>query len=168
MEDVLFLATSVMIFVLIVFVLAFIWWIVSSIAYMKAFRLCGHKNPWAAWVPLYNLVVLAECTGEEEVNIFTPIPMYIFKFWWVAYFILVFIPYINILSLVLSAVCKGYCYNKIFKRLKKSDDSLWTILGCISAFIGLIPVIIFFSSNEDVSNNTDECNGQNNYGSYSN
>ncbi len=38
----------------------YIW---NGITTMKIFKKAGHKNPWAGWVPIYNVWVMAEVGG---------------------------------------------------------------------------------------------------------
>ena len=53
----------IMAFLGIFFVTIIVLYIYNGIVCTKIFKKANHKNPWAGWVPYYNMYVLAEVSG---------------------------------------------------------------------------------------------------------
>ena len=138
--------------VFIIFILYVIWMFVKCLAFMRAFKLCGHKHPWAAFIPFYNKIVLSECTGQLEANVFARVPIEVFKYWVIPHFVMDFltiIPFIGIINFVYTVACKMFCYKWVYIRLNRSAAVWAGAAAFFSCFIGIIPVVIFFTAKND-------------------
>lgn len=82
----------------------------------KIFQKAGREDAWAAFIPIYNTIVLLEIVKK-------PI-------WW---FIMLFIPFVNLIFIIM-----------IYDRLSKfyGKATLMTVLLVILPFIGL-PLLAF-------------------------
>ncbi len=82
----------------------------------KIFQKAGREDAWAAFIPIYNTIVLLEIVKK-------PI-------WW---FIMLFIPFVNLIFIIM-----------IYDRLSKffGKGTLMTVLLVILPFIGL-PLLAF-------------------------
>ncbi len=83
----------------------------------KIFQKAGKENAWAAFIPIYNLVVLLEVVGK-------PI-------WWIVMFI---IPCVNIYFLVMT-------YIELGKRFGK--DTVWSVIFLVLLGIIGLPMLAF-------------------------
>lgn len=142
----------------IVFIVYVIWLLIKCFASYRAFKLCNHKNPWAAFVPFYNKVVLSECTGQLEANVFKRVPIEVFRFWIIAHYVmylLSFIPFIGLFNFIFGIACKMFCYKWVYIRLKRSAVAWGSVAAFFSCFLGIIPVIVFFTSKSENTWNDD-------------
>lgn len=59
-------------FMVIAVIIGIAMYVLYGISHMKAFKLMGYKNAWAAWIPFYSDYALADCIPEskETVHIF--------------------------------------------------------------------------------------------------
>lgn len=134
---------------LVVGVVAIIFYVIYGISHMKAYKMMGYKNAWGAWIPLYSSYVLADCIPEtkENVNIFgLSIPGTVFKFWWILSFVVAYVPGIGtLLSLAVTIICAGYCYTSIYSILEgKSKDEV-KVVGYLSGWLSIIASIKFLT-----------------------
>lgn len=82
----------------------------------KIFQKAGREDAWAAFIPIYNTIVLLEIVKK-------PI-------WW---FIMLFIPFVNLIFIIM-------IYDRLSKFFGKA--TLMTVLLVILPFIGL-PLLAF-------------------------
>lgn len=120
---------------------------IGGLAYYRMFKLCGHDRPWAAWVPIYNIIVMCECCASDEVDLIGPIkiPMNIFKFWWVALVVACFIPFLNILLvLAIYVLSMGWIFQHMLASARGTLPEEELINGYLCATNPLLALIIMF------------------------
>lgn len=115
---------------------------------MKALKAVGYDKAWMAWIPLANMWALAEVAldGDESMTLFGSlnIPAIAFKLWWVVGFVSSFIPMVGgFLNLVLTVICLGTCYIKMYAKLDGRDEKDVQALGYVSGFFPIIAVFKF-------------------------
>ena len=136
-------------FLFVFVIIAIAVYVLYGMSHMKALKLMGYQNAWAAWIPFYGTYALADCIPEtkENVNIFgLSIPGTVFKFWWVLLFILPFVPVVgNILVLALQIMCLGKCYTSIYANIEGVSEDNVKVIGYLSGWINLIAVVKFFT-----------------------
>lgn len=91
----------------------------------KIFQKAGREDAWAAFIPIYNIIVLLDVAKKPT--------------WWI---ILFFIPFVNIFAAWVT-------YDRLAKGFAK-DTPIYTILLFFLSFI-FIPVLAF--SNDDYDKN---------------
>lgn len=122
-----------------VFALGGIWAAINGIVYItgiigicalilggwfRLFKLCGHPHPWAAFVPIYNWIVMCDCCGTDEVDLIgnVTIPMKLLKWGWIPLCVILFIiPAIILPLIVFLLFITGWMYMMIFSNIKETD-----------------------------------------------
>lgn len=95
----------------------------------KTLRYFGHPKPWYMWIPFLNIYTLASLCGRpgQKVKILGfDLDYEIFKFGWIAPFIVNFIPIIGqVAFFVLTVIYYGKVYSYILAVLEnRSEDSM--------------------------------------------
>ena len=131
-------------------VIAIVVYVLSSVAHMKALKALGYANAWLAWIPVAWQYALADAAseGRENVPLFgnTTVPAMMYKLWWIALFVLPFVPVIGPLaSVVIRVMFLGNCYMKIFARLDRTDENSQKVIGYVSGFLPIIAVVKFLA-----------------------
>ena len=140
------------IFLLLFVVIAIAMYIWMGITYSKILKCMDYKNPWMAWIPLLNTYAFMDVTADEsgktkllEMNIEVPNALY--KFYWVIPIVLSFVLRANSLVTLLIIICNmaflGTAFTKIYAAHDNTTLKDKTILGAISGWIAIIPLIIF-------------------------
>ena len=113
-------------------------YILTSLSYKKVFEAYNYKNPVYAFIPFYNLYILADLTCD---SIFLlgdiKIEKKIFVWWWLINYVIGFIPAIGgFFKFVINLICKGYCHDKAIKKVNPNHDA--QVLSYLSSFIPII------------------------------
>lgn len=106
-------------------IFAVIWYIATSLAYIKALTALGYENNWFAFIPYLRDVALTETTLQEKG--FYDIPMEIFRFWPV-------LGIIPVIGWLISIICRCWVYMFVFARLDDvdpQDEKTMAILAAI-------------------------------------
>ena len=135
-------------YLIIVLMIVVVCWVLYGISHMKALKAVGYDKAWMAWIPYANMWALAEVAldGDESVTLFGSfnIPEIAFKIWWVIGLVLSFIPTVgSLLNLVLTVICLGTCYIKMYAKLDGRDEKDVQALGYVSGFFPIIAVFNF-------------------------
>lgn len=139
-------------FLFFVIALCVVFYVLNALAYQKMLRYFNYDKVWMAWVPVvfFQWYAMAEVTGRDEVNLGFKVPMNVFKWWWAIVIGLTFIPFIgSIAALVVEISCLGWSYSTIYSMLDGDYDNTSNVLGWLSVFIGIIPVIKFLTIRVD-------------------
>lgn len=141
-------------YMVVVIVIALAYYVVASLAHMKALKALGYDKPWMAWIPFANFYAYADAVsgGQDNVNLFgnLSVPAMVYKLWWIGYLVASFIPAIgSILALVIMVVFLGNCYVKMYARLDNTAEQDQQVIGYLSGFIGLIAVVKFLIGKYD-------------------
>ncbi|MBO5033060.1 MAG: hypothetical protein J6C19_12920 [Lachnospiraceae bacterium] len=137
-------------YLLVVVVIALAYYVVSSLAHMKALKAAGYDKAWMAWIPFANYYALADAAADhqDKVNLFgtLSVPAALYKFWWAVSIVLSFIPVIGSLaSAVIKIIFLGNCYVKLFARLDRTSEQEQQVIGYLSGFLGIIAVVKFLA-----------------------
>lgn len=132
-------------YLIFILVIGVVCWVLYGISHMKALKAVGYDKAWMAWIPLANMWALAEVAldGDESMTLFGSlnIPAIAFKLWWVVGFVSSFIPMVGgFLNLVLTVICLGTCYIKMYAKLDGRDEKDVQALGYVSGFFPIIAV----------------------------
>ncbi|NDO47907.1 hypothetical protein FMM75_00260 [Lachnospiraceae bacterium MD335] len=135
-------------YLIFILVIGVVCWVLYGISHMKALKAVGYDKAWMAWIPLANMWALAEVAldGDESMTLFGSlnIPAIAFKLWWVVGFVSSFIPMVGgFLNLVLTVICLGTCYIKMYAKLDGRDEKDVQALGYVSGFFPIIAVFKF-------------------------
>ncbi len=127
-------------------------YILTSIAHMKALKALGYDNAWMAWIPFAQQYALADVAAgnQETVMLFgsLSVPAMLYKFWWVLWIVLMFIPIVGRLaSWAVLVVFRGNCYVKIYARLDGTSEQEQQVLGYLSGCFAIIAIVKFLASN---------------------
>ena len=141
-------------YMVVVVVIALAYYVVASLAHMKALKALGYDKPWMAWIPFANYYAYAEVAagGQENVNLFSnlSVPAMVYKLWWIAMIVASFIPVIgNILTIVLRVLFLGNSYVKMYARLENTPEQDQQVIGYLSGFITLIAIVKFLAGKYD-------------------
>ena len=127
------------------------WYVLSSLAHMKALKSLGYDKAWLAWIPYGVFYACADAvTGQDEkVKLFgsLEIPAMVFKLWWIVPVAFLLLPLNstieNLITLVLDVVFLGCTYAKMYARLENKQENETRAIGCVSGFIQIIAVVKF-------------------------
>ena len=132
----------------VVIVIGLAYYVVASLAHMKALKALGYDKAWLAWIPFANFYAYADSVtkGQDSVTLFgnLSVPVMVYKLWWIASFVAPFIPVIGtLLSTVITVIFLGNCYVKMYARLENTPEQDQQVIGYLSGFIGIIAVVKF-------------------------
>ena len=121
-------------------VIGLVVYVLSSLAHMKALKALGYSKAWMAWIPFVRLYAFADVAADnqESVHMFGSIsvPAVLYKFWWVVWIVLPFVPFIGSLaSTVVLVVFLGNCYVKMYARLEGTTEQEQQVIGYLSGFL---------------------------------
>jgi len=124
-------------------VIGLVVYVLSSLAHMKALKALGYSKAWMAWIPFVRLYAFADVAADnqESVHMFGSIsvPAVLYKFWWVVWIVLPFVPFIGSLaSTVVLVVFLGNCYVKMYARLEGTTEQEQQVIGYLSCFLPMI------------------------------
>lgn len=120
---------------------------IQALAWYRMFDMCGHYKPWAAWIPIYNLLVMCECCDADYVDLIGSIrvPMKIFRFWWIVAIVLCWVPLVGfILDLALIVLCMGWIYMNILANVRNTSPEEEMMNGYICATNPILAIIFMF------------------------
>lgn len=122
-----------------------VFYVLYGISHMKALKYLGcWDKAWMAWLPpLFSYYALADAAldgeGSMQLSDSFSIPALAFKLWYLIALAVSFIPSVGfILNLVITIICLGTCYTKIYARLEQRDERDVKAIGYVS---GLLPII---------------------------
>lgn len=141
------LAGSLIVLALFV-VIAIVCYVLWSIGCYRVLQRLGWQHPWMAWVPVLSHIALGlACNTDDNktMNLFgLEIPTIVYALWIVIYFVVTRIPSVgSILGLLVQIVLSGRLYQYIYAKIEGKPESETAILGYLSGWIGIIPVIKF-------------------------
>lgn len=143
------------VYIVVVVVIAIAYYVVSSLAHMKALKALNYERPWMAWIPLANYYAYADVTAnrQESVPIFLGrlnVPAMLYKFWWAIMIVVSFIPEIgSLLVWVLQTIFLGSCYIKMYAALEHDTEQSQQVVGYISGLIPVVAVVKFLAGKYD-------------------
>ena len=120
--------------------LGLLGYILTSFSYMKIFKAFNYSHPGYAFIPIYNLYILADLTCGDYFNLGDfKIEKKYFVWWWLFAFVIGLVPGIgSIFELAIIILSEGYCRKVAFSRI----DDKYT--GSIIAYVSvLIPIIMW-------------------------
>ncbi len=131
-------------------VIGLVVYVLSSLAHMKALKALGYSKAWMAWIPFVRLYAFADVAADnqESVHMFGSIsvPAVLYKFWWVVWIVLPFVPVIGSLaSTVVLVVFLGNCYVKMYARLEGTTEQEQQVIGYLSGFLPIIAIVKFLA-----------------------
>ena len=131
-------------------VIGLVVYVLSSLAHMKALKALGYSKAWMAWIPFVRLYAFADVAADnqESVHMFGSIsvPAVLYKFWWVVWIVLPFVPFIGSLaSTVVLVVFLGNCYVKMYARLEGTTEQEQQVIGYLSGFLPIIAIVKFLA-----------------------
>lgn len=137
-------------YMLVLLVIVIAYYVVSSLAHMKALKAVGYDKAWMAWIPFANYYALADAAADKQdsVNLFgtLSVPAMLYKFWWAIMIVLYFVPVIGSLaSVVVKVVFLGNCYVKMYARLDRTSEQEQQVIGYLSGFLTIIAVVKFLA-----------------------
>lgn len=131
---------------------ALICYVLYSFSHMKALKALGYNKPWLAWFAPLGLywalaAVSLDLDGEYNMEVLSfEIPGIVFKLWYLIAVAVSIIPLAGaILSIILTVICAGTCYIKIYAKLDERDESEVQVLGYLSALFPVIAVFKFLT-----------------------
>lgn len=121
--------------------LGLLGYILTSLSYMKIFKTFNFSHPGYAFIPIYNLYILADLTCGDYFRLGEfQIEKKYFVWWWLIAFVIGLIPFIGTwLELGIIILSEGYCRKVAFSRL--DDKYSGSILAYFSV---IIPIIMWF------------------------
>ncbi len=131
-------------------VIGLVVYVLSSLAHMKALKALGYSKAWMAWIPFVRLYAFADVAADnqESVHMFGSIsvPAVLYKFWWVVWIVLPFVPFIGSLaSTVVLVVFLGNCYVKMYARLEGTTEQDQQVIGYLSGLLPIIAIVKFLA-----------------------
>lgn len=115
--------------------------------WFRMFKLCGHPHPWAAFVPVYNWIVMCDCCSTDEVNIIGNItfPMKVLKWGWIPVSILMLIiPAIILPFIVVMLLIVGWMFAMIFANIKGTNPDDEVVLGYLCVTNPVLLLIMMY------------------------
>lgn len=137
--------------VALIFLVAIVlWYVLSSIAHLRALKALGYDKAWLAWIPYGCYFACADAITSEEdtqvsiLNKFS-VPTMLFKLWWVA---LIIVPMLNLNSslssvviFALQVVFLGHTYATMYALLDETSLEDNTVIGIVSS---IIPFVVIY------------------------
>lgn len=141
-------------YMVVVLVIVLAYYVVASLAHMKALKTLGYDKPWMAWIPFANYYAYAEAASDrqENVNLFgnLSVPSIVYKLWWIAWIVVSFIPAVGtILAYAVKIIFLGNCYVKMYAKLENTPEQDQQVIGYLSGFITLIAIVKFLIGKYD-------------------
>lgn len=135
-------------YLIVILVIALVCYVLTSLAHMKALKALGYDKAWMAWIPFAQQYALADVAADnqESVTLFgsLSVPATLYKFWWILWIILPFVPLVGgLASVVVMVVFLGNCYVKIYARLDGTSEQEQQVIGYLSGFLVIIAVVKF-------------------------
>lgn len=150
MDDVALLLAVLGAYLAVFLVIGLVVYVLSSLAHMKALKALGYSKAWMAWIPFVRLYAFADVAADnqESVHMFGSIsvPAVLYKFWWVVWIVLPFVPIIGSLaSTVVLVVFLGNCYVKMYARLEGTTEQDQQVIGYLSGLLPIIAIVKFLA-----------------------
>ncbi|MDE6920432.1 MAG: hypothetical protein K2P40_05670 [Lachnospiraceae bacterium] len=150
MDDVALLLAVLGAYLAVFLVIGLVVYVLSSLAHMKALKALGYSKAWMAWIPFVRLYAFADVAADnqESVHMFgsVSVPAVLYKFWWVVWIVLPFVPIIGSLaSTVVLVVFLGNCYVKMYARLEGTTEQDQQVIGYLSGLLPIIAIVKFLA-----------------------
>lgn len=123
-------------------------YVLYAVAYYKALKAVGYKNPWMIFIPFacnYALTDAAFDSDEDASKIFFgafTLPKTLVNFWWVLLLFTGYVPVIGgLLTIALNVIFLGAIYTSLYSKIDGTNYADNKVLGYISSVITLIPII---------------------------
>lgn len=150
MDDVALLLAVLGAYLAVFLVIGLVVYVLSSLAHMKALKALGYSKAWMAWIPFVRLYAFADVAADnqESVHMFgsVSVPAVLYKFWWVVWIVLPFVPIIGSLaSTVELVVFLGNCYVKMYARLEGTTEQDQQVIGYLSGLLPIIAIVKFLA-----------------------
>ncbi len=136
----------------IILIVTLICYVLYSFSHMEALKALGYNKPWLAWFAPLGLywalaAVSLDLDGEYNMEVLSfEVPGIVFKLWYLIAVAVSIIPLAGtILSIILTVICAGTCYIKIYAKLDEKDESEVRTLGYLSALFPIIAVFKFLT-----------------------
>lgn len=131
-------------------VIGLVVYVLSSLAHMKALKALGYSKAWMAWIPFVRLYAFADVAADNQESVYMfgsiSVPAVLYKFWWVVWIVLPFVPFIGSLaSTVVLVVFLGNCYVKMYARLEGTTEQEQQVIGYLSGFLPIIAIVKFLA-----------------------
>ncbi len=131
-------------------VIGLVVYVLSSLAHMKALKALGYSKAWMAWIPFVRLYAFADVAADNQESVHKfgsiSVPAVLYKFWWVVWIVLPFVPFIGSLaSTVVLVVFLGNCYVKMYARLEGTTEQEQQVIGYLSGFLPIIAIVKFLA-----------------------
>jgi hypothetical protein len=135
-------------YIIVVLVIMLAYYVIASLAYMKALKAVGYKRPWMAWIPCADYYALADAAanGQENVTLFSTlsVPAVLYKFWWAVMIVANFIPVVGtVLAWVIRVVFFGNCFVRLYAMTEHTSEQQQLVIGYVSGLLPIIAVIKF-------------------------
>ena len=136
----------------IILIVTLICYVLYSFSHMEALKALGYNKPWLAWFAPLGLywalaAVSLDLDGEYNMEVLSfEVPGIVFKLWYLIAVAVSIIPLAGtILSIILTVICAGTCYIKIYAKLDEKDESEVRTLGYLSTLFPIIAVFKFLT-----------------------
>lgn len=143
------LAGSIIILILCI-TLAIVMYVLWSVGCMRVLKALGWQAPWMAWIPVLSHIALGLAINTDDNKTMKlcglDIPTFIYAFWIGFYLIAIRIPGVgNLIGLIVMIALSGRIYQNIYSRLEGKPESETMIIGFLSGWLGIIPLVKFLS-----------------------
>jgi len=123
-------------------------YLLSALAYFRAFRLMGYRRAWFGFLPILREYGVCEAVRLSHARILTvPIPMGIFKFWPVVYVLLAYLvkDYVFMESVLglLGFLFSGWKFTNMLAILYGNRPKKWLLIGHVLFFCPAVAHILF-------------------------
>lgn len=123
-------------------------YVVSTVAYWRAYRLMGYRHVWISLIPILRSYASCEAVRYTHARIVgLSIPVDIIKY---APFLYIFLNYIcrdypSLIGLftVLAFLFNGWIFSSMLRILYGSSSRRWVVIGHLSALCPLVAYLFF-------------------------
>ena len=135
------------VFAVLIIALVVVLYVLNGLGTSYVLKQMGFKYPWFAWIPILNFIALALACRDSEGNITLfgiKIPGIVFSLWYILVLVVTRIPNVgSILSIVVQVIFYGRTLQLVYSKMEGTDEKDNAILGYVSGFITIIPLIKF-------------------------
>lgn len=147
------LAGSIILLVVLLAV-GIVFYVLRSIGCMRVLKALGWQAPWMAWIPVLSHIALGLAINTDDnksMKLFgLDIPTVVYAFWIVIYMIATRIPSVGgLIGLIVMIALSGRIYQNIYSRIEGKPESETMIIGFLSGWLGIIPMIKFLCYKSD-------------------
>lgn len=132
-------------------IIAIAVYVVSSLAYMKAMKMCNYAHPVAAWIPFWRDYAIADtsCDGRDTVSLFgLPCPALLLKLYWLITLALSFVlsgsSIGNLLVYIINAIFLAQIFITLFARFEGKEEPDCRVIGIVAGLLPIVAWVKFF------------------------